>query len=178
MAGWDRTRWLVARQPDFPSRSLARASALSPPPFVPLPGPVSSLARSLDLLSRSLSFALLFVSSTLLYPPAHTAGLPAPSFCSPPVTRARARIHTHTRTNIYTHTYTDTHHTHNTQRIRRTGSYTASPLAHPPHAGGCCGGSSSFSRCCTANVSRMLHASEMSCLITAIFYTFCIILIH
>lgn len=152
MAGWDRTRWLVARQPDFPSRSLARASALSPPPFAPLPGPVSSLARSPDLLSRSLSFALSFASPTLLYPPAHTAaGSPAP-----PLRPSLPHAHTHTHT----------------QRVR-TGSYTASPLAHPPHAGGCCGGSSSSSRCCTANASRMLHASGMPRLITAILYTFC-----
>lgn len=93
VAGWDRTRWLVARQPDFPSRSLARASALSPPPFAPLPGPVSLLARSLDLLSRSRSFALLFAPPTLLYPPAHTAGSPAPSFRPPP---SPPRVHTYT----------------------------------------------------------------------------------
>ena len=47
MAGWDRTRWLVARQPDFPSRSLIR---LSPPSSALLSGPrwlARSLARSL-----------------------------------------------------------------------------------------------------------------------------------
>jgi len=59
VAGWDRTRWLVARQPDFPSRSLARAStSLSPffrPPFwCPL---ARSLVRSAFSLFLDLSFA-------------------------------------------------------------------------------------------------------------------------
>lgn len=60
VAGWDRTRWLVARQPDFPSRSLARAStrALSPffrPPFWCPLARSRSLARSPDPRSGLLS---------------------------------------------------------------------------------------------------------------------------
>lgn len=65
MAGWDRTRWLVARQPDFPSRSLARATALSPPRHSPSCLP--SLSLSLSPRTRSASLSLFPVLSSSLY---------------------------------------------------------------------------------------------------------------
>lgn len=84
VAGWDRTRWLVARQPDFPSRSLARAR---PPPF-----PLSFLP----------SFALLFslspavsrrVENPRCCPPARALRSPVllPPLADPPAARTHRR---------------------------------------------------------------------------------------
>jgi len=87
VAGWDRTRWLVARQPDFPSRSLARGSALSSPPswsrFV------RSLARATTIaFSPSLSSS----PSSLSAPSLANTGSYAASRAHPPRAGGYSRI--------------------------------------------------------------------------------------
>ena len=155
MAGWDRTRWLVARQPDFPSRSLTR---FSPPSSALLSGPgwlARSLARSLTYsltrsLARSLDRSLFFARWFII--PLRSASCELSSRATL-LARARSLLLTFPRSPHRNPIYITCVVTHRFL----CDSLARSP---PPHTEGCGGGFSSLTISSSDDVPHREHCTD------------------